>query len=337
MLSNHRSKVWGILYLAILALFVGACSSSSNTDQTATVEALAESISLTATAGARGDISAEDSLKTAEAEATLESNQVAGTQAALAQLSDEELAATSTAVAPILDQLPAFGINPNQGRVAWIHPPASLETEGYMQTDFINQYMFTTVEDFALSADITWNTQYGSSGCGFILRSDGKEEESNQYLLILSRFGDGRAVFMTVANGELVDGKDMYAAGIDPRFSYPNDTTNTLTVVGQGTEFSIYTNGTLVGNVTVGNPPTPPPIPTPPPTPEDPALMDQYDKLLEKHEEEVEQAQANYRARVAAYQQYDTNFERGFVAMAVFSESGMTSCQFENAWLWIDE
>jgi hypothetical protein len=337
MLSNHRSKVWAILYLAILALYVAACSSTSNSDQTATVEALAESISLTATAGARGDINAEDSLKTAEAEATIQSNQAAATQAALAQLSDEALEATATAVAPILNQLPAYDLNPSQGRVAWIHPPAALEIEGYLQTDFINQFMNTTVADFALSADITWNTQYGSSGCGFILRSDGKEEESNQYLLILTRFGDGRAVFMTIANGELVDGKDLYAAGIDPGFSEPNDTSNTLTVVARGTEFSIYTNGTFLGEVTIGNPPTPPPIPTPPPTPEDPALMDQYDKLLEKHEEEVERAQANYRARVAAYQQYDTNFERGFVAMAVFSESGKTSCQFDNAWLWIKE
>ena len=337
MSSNRRITSISIACFTILVLLVAACSSDSNTDQTATVEALAASISLTATAGARGDISAEDSLKTAEAEATLESNHAAATQEALAQLSDEALAATASAVAPILDQLPTYGVNPNQGSVAWIHPPAVLEVEGYMQTDFINQYMFTTVEDFALSADITWNTQYGSSGCGFILRSDGKEEESNQYLRILSRFGDGRAVFMTIANGELIDGKDMYAAGIDPQFSEPNDTDNTLTVVGQGTQFSVYSNGTFLGEVTVGNPPTPPPIPTPPPTPEDPALMDQYDKLLEKHEEEVEQAQANYRARLAAYQQTDTNFERGFVAMAVFSESGKTSCQFENAWLWIKE
>lgn len=336
MSSRHRS-INRIFAFAILCMLTIGCSSSTNDDQTATVEALAESISLTATAGASDNLSAEDSLKTAEALATSESIKAAETQNALAELSDEAMAATVTAIAPILEQLPSYGVNPNQGRIAWIHPPATLEVEGYMQTDFINQHMFTTVEDFALSADITWNTQYGSSGCGFVLRSDGKEEDSNQYLLILSRFGDGRAVFMTIANGELVDGKDMYAAGIDPIFSYPNDSTNNLTVVGRGTEFSIFTNGTLVGEVTVGNPPTPPPLPTPPPTPEDPALMDQYDKLLEKHEEEVEQAQANYRARVAAYQKYDTNFERGFVAMAVFSESGKTSCQFNNAWLWIDE
>lgn len=313
------------------------CNSLSNSNDSATVEALAESISLTATAVAQDYLSPEDSLKTAEAEATIESAQAAATQSARAELSDESLAATATAVEPILDQLPSYGVDPNQGRVSWIHPPTELEVEGYMQTDFINQFMNTTVEDFVLSADITWNTQYGTSGCGFILRSDGKEEESNQYLLILSRFGDGRAVFMTIANGELVDGKDMYAAGLDPRFNEPNDSTNTLTVVGRGTEFSVFTNGTLVGEVTVGVPPTPPPMPTPPPTPEDPALMDRYNNLLEKHKEEVEQIQANYRAHVAAYQKYNTNFERGFVAMAVFSESGRTACQFENAWLWIDE
>lgn len=313
------------------------CNSLSSSNEAATVEALAESISLTATAAAQDYVSPEDSLKTAEAEATIESAQAATTQTARAELSDESVVATATAVAPILEQLTSYGIDHNQGKVAWIHPPASLEVEGYMQTDFINQYMNTTVEDFVLSADITWNTQYGTSGCGLILRSDGKEEESNQYMLILSRFGDGRAVFMTIANGEIVDGVDMYAAGLDPRFNEPNDSTNTLTVVGRGTEFSVFTNGTHVGDITVGNPPTPPQLPTPPPTPENPALMDRYNNLLEKHAEEVEQIQANYRARVAAYQKYNTNFERGFVALAVFSESGRTACQFENAWLWIDE
>jgi hypothetical protein len=325
-----------LLLVSILATSAG-CTSSSSSNQDATVEALAESISLTATAAAQNHLSPEDSLKTAEAEATLESAQAAATQSALEDLSDESLAATATAVEPILNQLTTYGVDPNQGRVSWIHPPTTLEVEGYMQTDFINQFMNTTVEDFVMSADVTWDTQYGTSGCGFILRSDGKEEESNQYLLVLSRFGDGRAVFMTIANGEFVDAQDMYAAGLDPRFNEPNDSTNNLTVVGRGTEFSVFTNGTLVGTVTVGEPPTPPPIPTPPPTPQDPALMDRYNNLLEKHEEEVEQIQANYRARVAAYQKYNTNFERGFVAMAVFSESGRTACQFENAWLWVDE
>ncbi len=332
---NYRSRK--ILMLAIFMILTPACNFPSNADKSATVEAMSQSISLTATAGASSELSSEDSLKTAQAEATIESSQVAATQTALANLSDDSLAATEAAVAPILDQLRSYGVDPSQGRVAWAHPPASLEVEGYMQTDFINRYMNTTVEDFVLSADITWDTQYGSSGCGFILRSDGKEEESNQYMLILSRFGDGRVVFMTVANGELVDGKDMYATGLDPRFNEPNGSTNQLTVVGRGTEFSVFTNGSLVGEVTVGLPPTPPLIPIVPPTPEEPGLMDKYNQLLEKYEEEVEQAQANYRARMAAYQKYDTNFERGFVAMAVFSESGHTSCLFENAWLWIIE
>jgi hypothetical protein len=324
-----------IVIFTVFGVVLSACNFSTESDKSATLEALSQSISLTATAAARKDLDPEDSLQTAEAVATIESQYASATQAALADLSDESIAATETALAPILDELPTYGIQPSDGWVAWIHPRASLAVEGYMQTDFINQYMNTTVADFVLSADITWNTQYGSSGCGYILRSDGKEEDSNQYMLILTRFGDGHAVFMTIANGEFVDGKDMYVAGIDPIFNQPNDTTNRLTVVGRGTEFSIFTNGTHVGDVTVGEPPSPPPIPTPPPTPQDPALRDKYNELLEKYEKEVEIARANYRARLAAYQKYNTNFERGFVALAVFSESGQTACQFDNAWLWI--
>jgi hypothetical protein len=43
---------------------------------------------------------------------------------------------------------------------------------------------------------------------------------------------------------------DYYANGIDPEFEWQNDTTNRMVVVGRGNTFSIYTNGTLLGEVT---------------------------------------------------------------------------------------
>ncbi len=38
-----------------------------------------------------------------------------------------------------------------------------------------------------------------------------------------------------------------------------------------------------------------------------------------------------------AFEQYNTRFGRGFVAMLAMSESGQTQCLFHNAWLWLIE
>jgi hypothetical protein len=52
----------------------------------------------------------------------------------------------------------------------------------------------------------------------------------------------------------------------------------------------------------------------------------------------VAEIQENYQKRLDAYENADTKFERGFIAMVALSESGRTLCQFDNAWLWlIDE
>ena len=43
-----------------------------------------------------------------------------------------------------------------------------------------------------------------------------------------------------MADGEVLDGYDLYAYGLDPKFDWRNDTTNNLTVVGRGTTFTVH-------------------------------------------------------------------------------------------------
>lgn len=326
-----------ILLFFTITICLAGCGGPSLDENNATVEALTRSISETSTAAASVNTSSDDSLQTAEAKATSDSRAAESTQNALGALSADAQSATAAAAAPILAQLSSYGVDPNTGHLAWIHPPFTLELDGYLDTDFANQYMATVVEDFVLSTDITWNTRYGSNGCGFILRSDGDEENPNHYMLVITRFGEGRAIFMTVVNGELVDGVDMYAPFHDPDFSWLNDQTNRLTVVGRGKTFSVFTNGHLQREIVTGETPSPLPIPPAPPTPEDAqdeAAMTLYEQQLKEHEEEVDQIQANYQARLALYRNSDTIFERGFVAMVVLSEAGKTTCHFDNTWLW---
>ncbi len=69
---------------------------------------------------------------------------------------------------------------------------------------------------FVVSSDITWNTQYGTSGCGFVLRSDGNKNALNQYMVIATRGASGHVLFVTMSQGKIVGGRDIYAYGIDP-------------------------------------------------------------------------------------------------------------------------
>jgi hypothetical protein len=337
MSSETRSRLKLSLAAITVASLLYACGGSSDENRSATLEALTHSIASTATAAVGDDVNPEDKLKTAEAEATTQAWSTTATQAAMSALSVEEQAATETAFAPYVAELPMYDVDPSKGKPGWIHPPATLDIEGYQQYDSKNQFIFTIVRDFVLSADITWNTQYGTSGCGFVLRSDGNEEKPSQYMVMITRGGLGHLIFAPMVEGEIVGSYDFYAKGKDPNFDWHNDTTNRLTVVGRGTMFTIYTNDVLIGEIDTSEPPPEPVFPSPPERPSDASdeeAMERYRQELEEYEREVEQVRANFQARRNEMKDKDTVFERGFVAMVAISESGHTVCRFDNAWLW---
>jgi hypothetical protein len=233
--------------LCLLALTV-SCSGGGS--QAATAEALAASINQTATAAAASEVDAGSALLTAEAEATARSLEAEATQAAQGAQDTASVEATAAAAAPILAELPTYGVDPSAGELRWIHPPVTLEVEGYLQTDSANIYLATVARDFVISADITWNTQTGLTGCGFVLRSDGNEEAFNQYLAIATRGGNGSIAFIKQINGGSFNSQLESLGGRDPAFNAQNDGTNRLTVVARGETFTIFTNGTQVQQFT---------------------------------------------------------------------------------------
>lgn len=328
------------LLVFLLPLLLVACNteSSSQSSTEATAQALSESVRSTATAAASDQDIAGDSIATAQAEATQKIASAAATQTAQTLLEDQEVKATDQAFVPFKSELPKYGVDPNQGQIGWIHPPAVIDIEGYMQYDYANEFPGTVAQDFILSADITWNTDYGTSGCGFVLRSDGDQETPNQYMTLATRGANGHVVFATMAEGEVVTGQDIYAYGLDPNFQWQNDTTNRLTIVGRGDRFTIYTNGTLIGEVNPSDPPPQPYIPAPPVQPvdlTDTQAMEKYRQEKEEYDEVVSQIRANYNARVEAFKNADKIFEKGFVSFVAVSESGRTTCHFDDAWLWL--
>jgi len=330
-----------IVSLFILIGILSACGSGGgDTAKQSTLEAISVSVRETATANAAQAQNPNAAIETAHAQATAQQLSVDATQAAGAVLSEEAVAATATAEAPILAELPKYGVDPSAGRVGWIHPPASLEVEGFMDFDYVNYNLFTLADDFVISADITWDAIGSESSCGFVLRSDGNEDAMNTYLATISRVASGHFIFLTVAKGDIVTGQDIYAYGRDPAFDWQNEGTNQLTVVGRADHFWIYTNGTLIGEV---DPSAPPELVLPPP-PEKPAnaanleAMAQYALDQASYEAEVSQVRAEYNARLKALRDADTIFERGFMALVALSRAGKkATCQFDNAWLWLIE
>lgn len=307
-----------------------ACGTSPGGGAEATLQAISEQVRQTGTASASQGEGPLAAAETAQALATQVQAQ-----------GPEALTATAAAFAPILASLPKYGVDPAEGRLAWVHPPVTLDASGYHQFEYVNYYLGTLATDFVMSADITWDTVGSTSGCGFVLRSDGNQAALSQYLAILTRVASGHFLFATMSKGEVVTGRDIYARYRDQSFDWQNNTTNRLTVVGRGNRFWVYTNDTLIGEI---DPSAPPPVPVLPPEPQrpanpsDPQAMAEYQVKKAEYDSIVEQMKADYARRQRALQSAETVFERGFVAMVALSESGRkTVCQFDNAWLFLIE
>lgn len=331
------------IHLLVLVGVLSACglgANSTDSARQATIEAISGEVRGTATVEAATNLNPNAPIETAQAEATVRSQALDATQAAQAALDDESRAATATAFAPFVADLPKYGVDPSEGRPGWIHPPVTLEVDGYMSYDYINNFIATVAQDFVVSADITWNTQYGTSGCGFVLRSNGNKNALSQYMTILTRGASGHVLFVTMVDGNVVGGKDIYAYGLDPNFQWENNVTNRLTVVGRGDMFSIYSNDTLIGEIDPSTPislPAIPPPPQQPPNVGDVDAMNLYRKQVAEQQAVATQITADYQARQREANSTDKLFERGFVAMVVLSESGRSVCTFDNTWLWLIE
>lgn len=323
-----------ILLVTCLLVFIviaNACGSGSSSDIAgqATLDAISANVRGTTTAQAIANQNPNAPVETAQAEATAQSQSTDATQTAQAVLSDEARAATATAFAPFIADLPLYGVDPSAGRPGWIHPPVTLAIDGFLQYDFLNQFVATVAKDFVISSDITWNTQYGTSGCGFVMRSNGNKLALDQYMAIVTRGASGHVAFTTMSEGDIVSGRDIYAYGKDPNFNWGNNVTNRLTVVGRGLTFSIYSNDTLIGEV---DPTAPVSLPGIPPAPNVPGVGGQAEQNAV-----ATQITGNYQARQREAANAEKAFERGFVALVVLSESGRSVCTFDNTWLWLIE
>lgn len=249
----------------ILACGLPGGGGGGDADATATIVALntriAESSLVSPTAETVETVAEEptetpavaENVLSARATATARSIGATATTVARSTTDTSSAAATATAVAPFLAELPAYGVDPAQGRMAWIHPPVTIQASGYLSYTYANQNIATVAQDFVLASDITWNTRFGTAGCGYVLRSDGDQEgDYDQYIALVIRGGSGELFFTIMQDGEVVRNEitDININRLDPSFQWQNDTTNRFAVVARGNTFSFYSNGSHVGDVT---------------------------------------------------------------------------------------
>ena len=245
----------GLLLLGIIALLIQGCGTNTQSDSSnATVTAISRAIAGTATAEQDNASNAGD-LATAQAEATQQHRDISATQTAQLANRDVTKMGTATVAAPIIAELPFYGLDASSGSVGWIHDPLTLDVSGYQQSAYGNDFMNITAKNFVLAADVTWNTQYGDSGCGFMFRSNGDQQNPNQYMVIATRFANGRVIFTALADGELANMHDFYPKDADRSFQWQNDTTNRITIVARDNLIEIYTNRVKIGEIDTTQPP----------------------------------------------------------------------------------
>ena len=313
-------------------------------DSTATAEALSDlptgDAGPTGSAEQSGGAEQTESVQaTSAAQSMAETQAAVETQTAMQAIQQATEAALAAAAAPVIAELPTYGVDAAKGHLGWVHPDITLKAEGYQSEEFANNYIQMIAKDFVMAADITWNSKYGDSGCGFVLRTDGNPDKPSQYTVLLSRIASGHAFFIAMAQGDPVNFRNYYANWLDPQFEWQNGTKNRLAVVLTGTQMRIYTNGALLGEVNLTQPPPRlPDLPTPPNDPGPGATAQQkaaYEAALQVYNQLVNMIKRYHTRAVQAYSQGNAIFEQGFVGMLAYSYSGYMTCQFSNTWLWM--
>jgi hypothetical protein len=340
--KNSRSKPVAIcmVILMLLTMLLGACGTDNVSDSmAATVSAIRGALAGTATAEQLKAANAGE-LAAAQAEATQQSLNISATQTAQYANRDVSGLATATLTAPIVAELPSYGLNASSGRIGWIHDTLTLEIRGYQEFTYGNDFMNVTASNFVLAADVTWNTQYGDSGCGFMFRSNGDQQKPDQYMVIATRFAEGHVIFTALDDGELANMHDFFPKTNDRSFDWQNGTTNRIAIVARDNLIEIYTNLVKIGEIDTTQPPKPinmPPVPLEPPNNASQAVKDFYEEQLGVYQQVSQQAQQNYQIANANYQKSKPIFTDGFLSMLAFTQGGTTECTFDNAWLWLLE
>jgi hypothetical protein len=327
-----------MVFLLLFSLSCGLGGQLKSMSQTLTP--LSAAVAGTATANAQNVGGAGDQLATAISNATAQSADIYATETARGSLDDASRQATATVIAPAVAELPRYGIDPGQGHVAWVHPPATIKLHGFQQTGYANDFSQITAKDFVMAADVKWHTFNSLSGCGFMFRSNGNANKPSQYVVMITRFATGYLAFTATVDGEMSNMRTIYLRGQDKSFNWANDSTNRLAVVVRGKLIDAYTNGILVGEIDTTQPP-PDNLQSPPtvsiPANASPDQVQQFQALIDQNTQNNDVLQSQMSAARQNFAKNKPIFTEGLLGFIGLSQSGDTTCTFSNGYLFIIE
>ena len=326
-----------LLVVVSLACGLGA-KSISPLEQTLTP--LSAAVAGTATGNASNVGGPADELSTAVAEATAKSANIYATITARSSLNDASRQATATVIAPAVAELPRYNVDPASGHVAWIQGPQMIDLNGYQQSGYANDYKQITAKDFAMAADVNMNTFNSLSACGFMFRSDGDPNKPSQYMIVITRFATGYMAFTATVKGEMSNMRTIYLAAQDKNFNWQNNATNRLAIVVRGKMIDAYTNGVLVSSIDTTQPPPPnqqtPPSFEPPANADSQQLQD-YQNQLTQNQQNVDLVNSQMSDARKNFAKNKPIFDEGLLGFVGVSQSGHTTCTFNNSFLFLIE
>lgn len=332
--KRHIPLVLTLLILLLLGFGCGTGQSPAS-PMSMTLTPLSARVVETATARALDSNSSGNALATAIVKATERSQEIYATQTAFASLNDASRLATATVIAPAIAELPRYGLDPANGQVAWVQGPVDISLSGPNQTGFANDYQLITAGDFAMASDIKWNTKNSLSGCGFMFRSNGDQNKPSQYMVVISRAGNGQMAFLATKDGDLANFQVVYPRSQDRSFTPDNDGTNRLAVVARGPIIEVYTNGVLIGQIDTSKPPPPLSLPSKPvlPSGATPPQLAAYQNQLDEYNQMVDQTTAQLKAATAGFGKANSELQDGLLGFVGLNKSGQMTCTFDKAWL----
>jgi hypothetical protein len=328
-----------IVFLVVLSLACGLGATALSPMQQ-TLTPLSAEVAGTATGNSLNVGGPADDLATAVAKATAKSANIYATITARSSLNDSSRQATATVIAPAVAELPRYNIDPASGHVAWIQGPKVIDLNGYQQSGYANDYQQITAKDFVMAADINMNTFNSLSACGFMFRSNGDTNKPSQYMVVITRFATGYLAFTATVKGETSNMRTVYLAAQDKKFNWQNNATNRLAIVVKGKLIDAYTNGVQVTEIDTTLPPpdnqqTPPSLE--PPANTDPQQLQDYQNQVAQNQQNVDLVNQQMSSARTNFAKNKPIFDEGLVGFIGVSQSGHTTCTFNNTFLFLIE
>jgi len=152
----------------------------------------------------------------------------------------KEMEAAMEKIAPVLMEL---GVEPGVGQLGWLSDEAiKMDVESYNETHYF-PLIEEPISDFILDTDIIWNSTSGLAGCNIIFRAEDDYQLDGNYQFALMRLQAAPAWDIEYYNWGRWQLTLTNRLKFDSVIKDKPNSTNHVTLMARGNEFTVYING----------------------------------------------------------------------------------------------